>query len=286
MASDNLDISQIAVVIVPDDCNPSSSALTLPSPSLDGSRLPSPSPADFHGLLSPPTPILRSARNFLDFGSLSRTSSDSSLSPPPPLTLTARSSGPIRSKNPTFFRENNPEDHDVCLAPPPHGHRQKCRVGAVSSITSSSTECDVEDNSSFTLSPLHPARVLTASPLVLNDGSPANSKPPIKKKRKRADARQLEALNRMYAHTAFPSTEERQQLTRDLDMSPRSVQIWLVHAFVITCRISELLAILSGSRTKGRRAVKPAKDNVVLILPTFSPLCGKGNTTIRLLCAF
>ncbi|KAH9989453.1 hypothetical protein BJV77DRAFT_1017178, partial [Russula vinacea] len=43
--------------------------------------------------------------------------------------------------------------------------------------------------------------------------------------RKRADARQL-ALNRMYARIPFPSTEERQQLARDLDMSARSVQIW------------------------------------------------------------
>lgn len=53
-----------------------------------------------------------------------------------------------------------------------------------------------------------------------------NPEPTIKKKRKRADARQLEALNRMYARTAFPSTEERLQLAKDLDMSARSVQIW------------------------------------------------------------
>ena len=66
----------------------------------------------------------------------------------------------------------------------------------------------------------------------LGTKSPEIQEPTIKKKRKRADARQLEALNRMYARTAFPSTEERQQLAKDLDMSARSVQIWLVHAFV------------------------------------------------------
>ena len=59
------------------------------------------------------------------------------------------------------------------------------------------------------------------------------AEPTIKKKRKRADARQLEALNGVYARTAFPSTEERQQLARDLDMSARSVQIWLVHTFLL-----------------------------------------------------
>ena len=71
------------------------------------------------------------------------------------------------------------------------------------------------------------ARAPTAPSPVPYDLPPETQEPTIKKKRKRADARQLEALNRMYARTAFPSTEERQQLARDLDMSARSVQIWL-----------------------------------------------------------
>ncbi|KAI0318279.1 hypothetical protein OF83DRAFT_1083023 [Amylostereum chailletii] len=50
--------------------------------------------------------------------------------------------------------------------------------------------------------------------------------PTIKKKRKRADARQLEVLNATYARTAFPSTEERASLAKQLDMTARSVQIW------------------------------------------------------------
>ena len=60
------------------------------------------------------------------------------------------------------------------------------------------------------------------------------SEPTIKKKRKRADARQLEVLNSTYNRTAFPSTEERMKLAKDLDMSARSVQIWLEHAPVYT----------------------------------------------------
>ena len=83
------------------------------------------------------------------------------------------------------------------------------------------------------------ARAPTAPSPVLNDVPSETQEPTIKKKRKRADARQLEALNRMYVRTAFPSTEERQQLARDLDMSARSVQIWLVNAFVyIRCIFS------------------------------------------------
>ena len=97
----------------------------------------------------------------------------------------------------------------------------------------------------------------------------------IKKKRKRADARQLEALNRMYARTAFPSTEERQQIARDLDMSARSVQIWLVLPLIVTCIISELSTILSGSRTKGRRTA--ANE----ILADLWQVWVTGNTTIR-----
>ena len=46
---------------------------------------------------------------------------------------------------------------------------------------------------------------------------PPETAEPTTKKRERADAR-LEALNRMYARTAFTSTEERLQLAKDLDM--------------------------------------------------------------------
>jgi homeobox protein YOX1/YHP1 len=52
------------------------------------------------------------------------------------------------------------------------------------------------------------------------------NEPTIKKKRKRADAAQLKVLNDTYTRTAFPSTEERQALAKQLDMSARSVQIW------------------------------------------------------------
>ena len=87
--------------------------------------------------------------------------------------------------------------------------------------------------------------------------------PTIKKKRKRTDARQPEALNRMYARTAFPSTEERLQLAKDLDMSARSVQIWLAHTFVyITHVVPELHSLRfqnkrQSSRQGGRNPANP-----------------------------
>ena len=157
MASDDLDIPQIAVVGVPDDNVPSSSSSAVPSPSLDSSRLPSTSATDNYAFLSPITPILRSTRNSLDpLGS-----DNSSLLPPPSPTLSAHS-GSVRWANSTVLRDNNPEEHDgsssLYLAPPPHGHRRKSSTGTVSSIGSgSSTEQDADDGSSFRLSPLRSA---------------------------------------------------------------------------------------------------------------------------------
>jgi homeobox protein YOX1/YHP1 len=73
------------------------------------------------------------------------------------------------------------------------------------------------------------AQVSTSSSLVAYDVPPQAPKPTVKKKRKRPDARQLDALNTMYARTRYPPTAEREQLARDLNMGPRTVQVWLVH---------------------------------------------------------
>lgn len=65
---------------------------------------------------------------------------------------------------------------------------------------------------------------------MLSSHSPDESSPVdfplVKKKRKRADAAQLKILNEVYNRTAFPTTEERMDLAKKLDMSARSVQIW------------------------------------------------------------
>ena len=63
-------------------------------------------------------------------------------------------------------------------------------------------------------------------PPVVNEPQPESTGPRIGKFRKRADARQVEVLNATYARTAFPSTEERAQLAKELDMSARNIQIW------------------------------------------------------------
>ncbi|KAF8268640.1 hypothetical protein EI94DRAFT_1727283 [Lactarius quietus] len=85
----------------------------------------------------------------------------------------------------------------------------------------------------------------------------------IKKKRKRADARQLEVLNATYNRTAFPSTEERAALAKQLDMSARSVQIWFQN---------KRQAMRQGGRTTtGTPATNPAPNPVPTLVPVPTP---------------
>jgi homeobox protein YOX1/YHP1 len=76
------------------------------------------------------------------------------------------------------------------------------------------------------------ARVPTSPPLVPYDAPPKVPGPKNKKRRKRLDPRQVEALNEMYTRTEYPSTEQREQLAGDLKMTSRKVQVWLVHFYL------------------------------------------------------
>lgn len=83
----------------------------------------------------------------------------------------------------------------------------------------------------------HPYARSSGTPQSMGYGAEAvvpPHEPIIKKKRKRADAGQLKVLNETYQRTAFPSTEERQELARRLDMPARSVQIWYVEDLKIS----------------------------------------------------
>ncbi|KAI8388341.1 Homeodomain-like protein [Radiomyces spectabilis] len=53
-----------------------------------------------------------------------------------------------------------------------------------------------------------------------------NDNTSVKPKRRRASAKQLEVLNRVFERTFFPSTQMRIELGKQLGMSPRTVQIW------------------------------------------------------------
>ncbi len=160
MASDDLNIPQIAVVGVQDDNNsgpPDKSSFPLPH--IDHAN----SPSVKHGKFALPTPILRNSRNSLDVpGTLpSHTPDASSSNPPPSPTLSAHSLGSTHwATSALGLRDNNPEEHDglsslgLLLAPPSQGHRRKGSTGTVSSIGSSSTDRDIAGSSSLGLSPV------------------------------------------------------------------------------------------------------------------------------------
>ena len=164
MASYHLDIPQVSVVSLQDGFNPSSSTFTLSS--FNASRtLPSPStratsPTNNHAFLSPPTLILRSARNSLDpLGPpVSYTFDPSSRRPPPFPTHSSHSSCSIRLATSTVSRDNHPRDYDILssssLAPAFPSHRRMNSISTVSSICNTLTECDIEDSSRFRLCPV------------------------------------------------------------------------------------------------------------------------------------
>ncbi|KAL1935755.1 hypothetical protein VTP01DRAFT_4895 [Rhizomucor pusillus] len=66
----------------------------------------------------------------------------------------------------------------------------------------------------------------SASGSNMDSSATQQAPPPLKAKRKRANAKQLEVLNRVFDRTFFPSTQLRAELGRQLGMSPRTVQIW------------------------------------------------------------
>ncbi|CAO3664569.1 unnamed protein product [Umbelopsis vinacea] len=78
---------------------------------------------------------------------------------------------------------------------------------------------------SYSYSPSPPESYLNRSPSPYQSPSPRYS-PSIKAKRKRASAGQLDVLNQVFTQTFFPSTEMRNELAKQLGMSPRTVQIW------------------------------------------------------------
>ena len=110
--------------------------------------------------------------------------------------------------------------------------------------------------------------------------------PTIKKTRKRADARQLEVLNSVYDRTAFPSTEERAAIAKELDMSARVVCKfgWLMpfvySLFIISYAIGHYLSFQNKrqSMRQGGRTTStvgnPASNQVPPPVPTPTPPVG------------
>lgn len=101
---------------------------------------------------------------------------------------------------------------------PTYAHTANGNTGAQNSMLSPTLSTTSSSTAQSTTS---------ASTATATNGT-GSGNPPLKPKRRRADANQLRTLNATYDRTAFPSTEERAELARKLGMTPRQVQIWYV----------------------------------------------------------
>ena len=115
--------------------------------------------------------------------------------------------------------DNRHLPHPLPLHFPPDSHMHPHRSSHPSEWNSGSQRPDTHLVSPYAR---NPREGVSHSP---QEPSPVDF-PIVKKKRKRADAAQLKILNDVYNRTAFPTTEERAELAKRLDMSARSVQIW------------------------------------------------------------
>ena len=131
--------------------------------------------------------------------------------------------------------------YSVPINPPPSSSTAATRRGPVS-VERTATRSSAHTASTSPYSRHPPASNISSD------------HPPPKKKRKRADAEQLRVLNEVYARTAFPSTEERQELAARLNMTPRSVQIWYVSCFFFTSSTAHLISPL-GTKINGSQCV-------------------------------
>ncbi|KAI0067278.1 calcium-translocating P-type ATPase [Artomyces pyxidatus] len=230
MASNSLDIPQIAVTGSTDDLQPSSPISPVSPDSLRQPHSPlssrARSPSD-PGFLALPTPILKTARTSLESPispAPSSTFSDtSSYQPPPSPTLSAHSGGSVRFANTTSLRDNNPDDHDPMsslqlLSPPAHArghHRRKSSNATVSSLNSGSeTEAD-HHLSNVGLSPMNSVRSDGASTLA----SPTHTHVDSASEQSRPTSRTsfIKKLHRLGRASRSPDDDEGNETDADSD---------------------------------------------------------------------
>ncbi|KAG2177989.1 hypothetical protein INT43_003242 [Umbelopsis isabellina] len=149
---------------------------------------------------------------------------------PTPISPYWESSSPTSSSARSRLSSPGQMHDDPWFAHRRHSREAGLDMASSSSLTTSKRPTAFKNPSerSFqSYSPSPPESYLNRSPSPYQ--SPSHSprySASIKAKRKRASAGQLDVLNRVFAQTFFPSTEMRNELAKQLGMSPRTVQIW------------------------------------------------------------
>jgi hypothetical protein len=106
----------------------------------------------------------------------------------------------------------------------PHAHTLHEESGRVRAARTVEPSVPSIETSQFVVPSSHIPRAETAVPSRSSHSPemPTETKP----KRRRANAAQLRLLNETYVRTTFPTTEERVEIARRINMTPRQVQIW------------------------------------------------------------
>jgi hypothetical protein len=139
---------------------------------------------------------------------------------------------------------------------------------------SADTQVHLLTPSPLSLTQLPPVSPTTVSPV--DYGPQCEFAEPTIKRRKRADARQLEALHSTRVRTPSPFTEERSHIAKDLDMSPRSAYIRLAPAlFYTSLMISDVDHFLRCQNRQGEfAATNPSHNPVTAPIPMLTPPVG------------
>ncbi|KAK9322532.1 hypothetical protein V1517DRAFT_133164 [Lipomyces orientalis] len=123
--------------------------------------------------------------------------------------------------------------HYMAAALPPQPYYIPAPQGAQSAYPAAATSYAVPPHPALTHHhpALRPVQLAPGMPLPMAHGMPGmpaaqTHLSPLKPKRKRATQHQVNRLNEVFQQTFFPSTEQRLELSRELGMTPRTVQIW------------------------------------------------------------
>ena len=121
----------------------------------------------------------------------------------------------------------------------------------------------------------------TLSPVPIPYGVPPVTSGPSINNRERTEVGQIKAPDTVDDCTSSSATEEASEERSELGYGVRlklgGLELWLVQTFVFTtCKISESSTLLSGTRTKGSRAIRANE-----IPPKVNLVRGASDTTIR-----
>ncbi|QRV82514.1 homeobox domain protein [Ceratobasidium sp. AG-Ba] len=154
-------------------------------------------------------------------GVLARSSSQT-FGPYTSTSLRSRDASPTSASAAEFITSRI---HTPPEAPSAHGSLQPAPT-AEPSTRATETSQFVVPSSRIPRTEVSPHSTLNSQPSTPRTSHSPEISTETKPKRRRANVMQLRVLNETYDRTMFPTTEERAEIARRINMTPRQVQIW------------------------------------------------------------